>query len=237
MERTTAIQALRSIALFAGIGRFRHRVVSATAPRMATRQPPQTHGRSVHRAMPPHRLQTILRATGLEPASACSSAQCPQKRRHRPLVNADEENQQGARHIYKLRGRRNSSRLQVILMPFVLACCGVHREPDKIGSRRARINHSSRNSEKVAPAAAGLATTTISQPGASVARCNRQISRNLRRIRLRITAPPTRLEVMSPNRDPPPAGSFAAFKRKSRPCTERPSERTKANSRLNRMRA
>jgi hypothetical protein len=100
-----------------------------------------------------------------------------------------------------------------------------------------RINHSSRNSEKLALAAAGLATTTTSQPGANIARFNRQISRSLRRTLLRVTAPPTRLDVTNPNRDLPPAGFGAAHKRKSRPCTERPSERTRANSRLSLMRA
>jgi hypothetical protein len=120
--------------------------------------------------------------------------------------------------------------------PVTSACCIVHQEPDKIGSRRARINHSSRNSEKLASAAADFATTTTSQPGAVIVRCSRQISRNLRRTRLRITARPTRREVTSPNRVAPPAGLGAALKRKSRPCTERPCARTRANSRPRRMR-
>jgi hypothetical protein len=113
----------------------------------------------------------------------------------------------------------------------------VHQEPDKIESRRARINHSSRNSEKLAFAAVGFAMTTTRQPGASSARWRRQISRNLRRTRLRITAPPTLREVTNPNRVQLFAGSHATLRRNSRPCAERPSERTKANSRLSRMRA
>ena len=136
-------------------------------------------------------------------------------------------------HSLRTRQETDSSHYRRVLP----ACCVVHQEPDKIGSRRARINHSSRNSEKLASAAADFATTTTSQPGAIIVRCSRQISRNLRRTRLRITAPPTRREVTRPNRVPPPAGSRAALKRKSRPCTERPSERTRQNSRPNRMRA
>jgi hypothetical protein len=113
----------------------------------------------------------------------------------------------------------------------------VHQGPDKIESRRERINHSSCISEKLARAAGGFAMTTTRNPGASNSRCKRQISRNLRRTRLRSTAPPNRRGVTNPNRVPPPAGSRATLRRNNRPCTERPSDRTKANSRPSRMRA
>ena len=112
-----------------------------------------------------------------------------------------------------------------------------HQEPDKIESRLVRINHSSRNSQKRARAASGLAATTTRSPGASNRRCKRQISRNLRRTRLRVTASPKRREVINPKRVPPPAGSRTTLKRNNRPCAEHPCDRTKANSRLSLMRA
>ena len=79
--------------------------------------------------------------------------------------------------------------------------------------------------------------TTIRSPEASIARCKRQISRSLRRTRLRVTASPRRRGVIKPKRVPPAAGSLVALKRNKRPCTERPCDRTRANSRLNLMRA
>jgi hypothetical protein len=155
----------------------------------------------------------------------------------RPSIGKHESEKSTRRSSYLHSLRDATGNAQQPFSPVLSANCIVHQEPDKIGSRRARINHSSRNSEKRASAAADFATTTTSQPGANILRCSRQISRNLRRTRLRITAPPSRREVTSPNRVPPPAGSRTALKRKSRPCTERPSERTRPNSRLNRMRA
>jgi hypothetical protein len=120
--------------------------------------------------------------------------------------------------------------------PVLSARFVVHQEPDKIESRRARINHSSRNCKKLASAAADFAMTTTSQPGSSNARCRRQISRKRRRKRLRVTALPTLREVTNPNRVALCAGFGATLRRNNRPCAERPSERTNANSRLSRMR-
>jgi hypothetical protein len=122
-------------------------------------------------------------------------------------------------------------------LPRLSACHVVHREPDKIERRRARSNHSSRNSQKEASAAALLAVATTSQPGTTIARCNLQISRSIRRTRFRTTAPPSRREVMSPNLAISPADPGAAVNRNRRPCAERPSARTYANSRPRRTRA
>jgi hypothetical protein len=81
-----------------------------------------------------------------------------------------------------------------------------------------------------------LAATTTRSPQVIQGRCKRQISRNLRRIRLRVTAPPRRRGVIRPKRVSPPAGSRATLTRNKRPCAERPCDRTRANSRLRLMR-
>jgi hypothetical protein len=81
-----------------------------------------------------------------------------------------------------------------------------------------------------------LAATTTRSPDSTHGRCKRQISRNLRRIRLRVTASPRRREVIRPKRVSPPAGSRATLKRNKRPCAECPCDRTSANSRLRLMR-
>jgi hypothetical protein len=88
----------------------------------------------------------------------------------------------------------------------------------------------------VAWLAIDLAAITIRNPEASNGRCKRQISRNLRRTRLRVTASPRRRGVIKPKRVPPAAGSCATLNRNNRPCAERPCDRTSANSRLNLMR-
>jgi hypothetical protein len=74
------------------------------------------------------------------------------------------------------------------------------------------------------------------RPEVSRGRCKRQISRSLRRTRLRATASPKRRGVIRPKRASPAAGSRAMLKRNKRPCAECPCERTSANSRLNLMR-
>jgi hypothetical protein len=74
------------------------------------------------------------------------------------------------------------------------------------------------------------------RPEVSSGRCKRQISRSLRRTRLRATASPKRREVIRPKRVSPAAGSRAMLKRNKRPCAEYPCDRTNANSRLNLMR-
>jgi hypothetical protein len=81
-----------------------------------------------------------------------------------------------------------------------------------------------------------LAVTTTRSPGAIHGRCKRQISRNLRRTRLRVTASPRRREVIRPKRVSPTAGSPATLKRNKRPCAVCPCDRTRANSRLRLMR-
>ena len=81
-----------------------------------------------------------------------------------------------------------------------------------------------------------MAAATTRSPDSTHGRCKRQISRNLRRIRLRVTASPRRREVIRPKRVSPPAGSRATLKRNKRPCAECPCDRTSANSRLRLMR-
>jgi len=111
----------------------------------------------------------------------------------------------------------------------------VIQERGKIESWRMRSNHSSRNSSCPASAAEDFAETTTSHPGKICGRCRRQISLRRRLTRLRTTAQPTRRDVTSPKRVSP--SSRAAVTRRKRPCTERPFRRTRANSRLSRMRA
>lgn len=167
---------------------FRYGVVSTSPPGMAAGDPLGTEPCAPDGTMSADSLQRILRTTRVEAATAPHPAQGVQERPQRPPVAVDEEDQER-----------------------------FHAERGKIESLRARSNHSSRNSAKVALAAADLATVMTSQPGNMTGRCTRQISRRRRRVRLRITAPPTRRDVMSPKRVSPPSGSSLMLRRRYLP--------------------
>lgn len=77
----------------------------------------------------------------------------------------------------------------------------------------------------------------MSNPGASRGRSARMISRSRRRVLLRSTAPPTRLEVTRPIRLVCVAESLRTPRRSSRPCEDFPLSRTLRKSRLLRRRA
>ena len=77
----------------------------------------------------------------------------------------------------------------------------------------------------------------MSNPGASRGRSARMISRSRRRVLLRSTAPPTRLEVTRPMRLDCAAESLRTPRRSSRPCEDFPFSRTLRKSRLLRRRA
>lgn len=77
----------------------------------------------------------------------------------------------------------------------------------------------------------------MSNPGASLARSARMISRRRRRVLLRTTAPPTRLEVTSPIRAGRKSESLSTPSRNRRPCEDFPFSRTLRKSRLLRRRA
>ena len=77
----------------------------------------------------------------------------------------------------------------------------------------------------------------MSNPGASRGRSARMISRSRRRVLLRSTAPPTRLEVTRPIRLVCAAESLRTPRRSSRPCEDFPLSRTLRKSRLLRRRA
>ena len=158
--------------------------------------------------MPAQGLDEILRAGRLEPASAARTAHRKQGGRQHALVNADQKNERGN-----------------------------HERGGKIESRRARSNHSARNSSNAAPAAEGLAITTIRRPGGKSGRWNRTNSRNRRRTLFLTTAPPTRLEVMIPVFVSPAheGQKTASFNR--RPCADFPPSLTLAKSRPSRRRA
>lgn len=106
---------------------------------------------------------------GLEPATTAWTADHLQKRRDHKLVAADQSNKQ----VFHSRG-------------------------GKIERRRARSNHSAFNCSKGASAAADFATITTRDPAGIWAMHDLRISRRRRRTLLRITAPPTRREVMMP---------------------------------------
>ncbi len=182
--------------------------MSTSPPGMAAGDPLGAEPCAPYGAMSADGLQRILRATRIEATAAPHPTQSVQERPQRPPVTVDEEDQER-----------------------------FHAERGKIESLRARSNHSSRNSAKVALAAADLATVMTSQPGSMTGRCRRQISLSRRRVRLRMTAPPTRRDVISPNRVSPWVGSSLMLRRRYLPCTVLPSSRTSANSRPRRTRA
>jgi len=165
-----AIQEVRSIFSVRKRREFHgNRVVSAATPRMATGKSAEAEEGTAPGAMGAQGFDEIGRTRGLEPAAAARAAEHLQERRERKLVCPHEGDEQ----VF-------------------------HSESVKIESRRARSNHSPWSSSKGAVAAADLATMTIIWPGAIKGRCARAISRRRRRVLLRATAPPTRLEVTIP---------------------------------------
>ncbi len=97
-------------------------------------------------------------------------------------------------------------------------------------ARRAKAVHSSRNAATVAFAARGLATITSQVPAGKPARESRMISRSLRRIRFRITAPPTFFEVTNPMRAGFSSAPLSTPTTISFPCWASPLVRTRRNS-------
>lgn len=158
--------------------------------------------------MPSKGLDKIFRASRFEAAAASRPAQNLQYRRDRELVDPDDKNEQRS-----------------------------HARGGKIESRRARSNHSPRNSSKEAVALAGLAMATINAPSGKSGRKTRINSRRRRRTLFLTTAPPTRLEVMMPVLAPSPFSKRKRASLKSRPCATRPLSRTWANSHPSRRRA
>jgi hypothetical protein len=101
----------------------------------------------------------------------------------------------------------------------------------KIEARRPRRNHSSSRTRKVPRPARAEAMVTIQIPPRTSCWCLRKISRKRRRVRLRRTAPPTRLEVTKPAREG--AADSAFFKKPIVSVSPRmvfPSVRTRRNS-------
>lgn len=108
---------------------------------------------------------------------------------------------------------------------------GIHLGPFNNPALRNVVKKSRSTSANRFPAIEGRATRTKSTGEPSSDRCNRKLSRNSRRARLRATAAPTFLEVITPSRE----SAFATSRRQlamRHPVTMRsPSRRTRANSR------
>ena len=112
-----------------------------------------------------------------------------------------------------------------------------HSAEGKIERRRARSNHSDFNSSKVAVAAPDLATITTLAPGDIDSRQSLTISLRRRRTLLRITAPPTRREVIMPMRAVNTSSERRIPTRRRRVWDAFPWSRTRVKSPLLRRRA
>ncbi len=97
--------------------------------------------------------------------------------------------------------------------------------------------HSAASARLATFAAPGFATTTSQSPSRNIGRERRTISRSLLLTRLRTTAPPSRREVTIPVRVAPHVPVSNTPISISRPCTDRPSSRTRANSEARASRA
>jgi hypothetical protein len=138
--------------------------------------------------MTPQSLDGILRATGFEPTSDNRSGHDPQHRGYHPLVTPDQRDQNKT--------------------------CGIHVSTgppveDSVGgtdgsgaSRRARRRASTKSYSTCRyslVAMEGRATSTTASVGTMRNRLRRKTSRRSRRARLRMTAPPMRRPVTTPN--------------------------------------
>lgn len=101
---------------------------------------------------------------------------------------------------------------------------------ERMALRCASCSHSAVSASKLAREAFCLAIRTIHQPRCSSGRTARTTSRNLRRTRLRITAPPTRREVMKPIRVSVSVSAFKTLRTISLPWNDKPSRLSLANS-------
>ena len=186
--------------------------MAAAAPWMTPPDPAQCQPGAPQCAMPAHRLQRVSRTTGLEAALAQRTEKQRFSGRDYHAINPNCENQDVLCQIH------------VPLSPF--------NNPAFL-----RVVKKSRStSAKLLLTIEGRATNTKSTGRVSLAWWRRNASRKSRRARFRTTAPPMRLEVITPNRERipgldacqlatrHPSGSRCPCSRslvKSRPCLMR----------------
>lgn len=113
---------------------FRNWIEPMAAPRLTTRQAPQSQPASAQQSNAFNRFQKISGTCRRESTTRCGSAEKRENRRHENLICADEKSNDP------------------------------NHERARIEARFARRNHSSSNAAKLERAAAGCAMTTIKIP-------------------------------------------------------------------------
>ena len=179
-----------------------HRIVTLSAPRVATPQTAEAEPAAAHDSVSLHCLEKVARAGRFKATASARSAEEREHRRDGPLIradqNSDDQEHQGAR----------------------------------IEVRLARRNHSSSSARYCACAAGWRAITTSQTSGCSSCWWSRTISRKRLRTRFRLTALPTRFEVTIPTRNGPVSASVARRTPKTMkvPRSVCPSRLTRRNS-------
>jgi len=155
-------------------------------------------------------VQRVLRTAWCETAAASRPEQENERRRNRPAINADRQNQNVLGRIH----------------------AGLNKP-----ARRNVARKSISTSAKFFPAMELRATSTSSTGCANSFWCCRKLSRNNRRARLRTTAPPILRLVTTPNRELAPVGNECQLAMRQPSASRCPCCRTRAKSRCCRSRA
>jgi hypothetical protein len=180
--------------------------MAATTPRMATANAPGRQGRTGQRPMFPHRFQRILRTRRRKPAAAGRTKQKSLGRRQDQAIGANRKNQNVLERIHD----SSFSKL----------------------ARRRAARKSFSTEENGFPAIEFRATKTNSTGWARSCWCNRKLSRNNRRARLRTVAAPIFRLVTTPNLEALASGTQFQLAIRQ-PCTIRlPAKRMRTKSRL-----
>jgi hypothetical protein len=179
---------------------MRHRIVTFSAPGMATAKTAHSQPCAAKKSVSFERFEKVSRTGRLKAASGARSTQKRQHGRNEQLVTANQKT-----HEQEHQGAR-------------------------IEARSARCNHSSFKARYVARAAAGRATTTNQKPSRNRPCCVRTTSRSRRRTRFRTTAPPSLFEVTKPARNDFSSGMTRTPKISVRPRCAIPSDFTRPNS-------
>jgi len=183
---------------------FRHRVVAATAPGVATANAANGQQASLKSSMNPNGFQRVLRTTGSKPATAHRPGQSCQERGNRPSIDANRKNQDMLRRIH----------------------CALSTPP-RLSAESRSFSTSARPFRTIDC----CATKTRSTGWARSCWCKRKTSRKSRRARARITAPPSLRVVITPTLGTEPCGIICQFATRQPEAIRRPSRRTRAKSR------
>src|SRR5581483_7636294 len=183
----------------------RHRVIAATAPRVAAADTPDREQAAFHGSVLADGLGRVLRTTGRETTLSQRTKQSGLGGRYHPLIQSHGKNQN-------------------VLRPIHL----VLNNP----AFRSIAKNASSTAARPLPTIIRWATKTSSTGCARSCWCNRNTSRSRRRARARTTALPSFFAVITPRRVSDPGGRVRQLAMKQPHASRLPSCRTRAKSRL-----